>query len=181
MSTERHFEAGQILHNNPVGYDVPAFACALIVDIRDDLARAYWNVRQEKWVMSSQFAWTEEGVGSVDDPGVPGMEWRSYYNWGGSPEDDDWDQAEADRPNLAFDGLEVRWYKHIRRSVNANVIWTPDQWVRWYERAQQTIAAWECAEMRARSERDFPRKKSERYFCPFHLSRPCPQYPEAAR
>ncbi len=140
-------EIGQILHNNPAGMAASDFTCALISAIRDGLARAYWNTQQKPWKGDDEeSAWFGQ-FGQSDSlsygPLPPGMEWRGYYNWGGCPGDPDWDQAEADRPNFSFEGVEVRWYKHFGRSMNVNVCWSADKWQRWFERAVQTIRAWE--------------------------------------
>jgi hypothetical protein len=141
---EPRFEIGQILHNNPVGAPMPDHAEALIYAIRRELARVYWNVNQKVWAGSPDYdPWTDRDKGCTFDPLPPGIEWRPYYNWGGCPEDDDWDQAEAEKPNFAFEGVEIRWYKHFGRSMNANVLWEPDKWVRWFDRCLQTIRAYE--------------------------------------
>ena len=115
-------EAGQILHNNPVGYDASDFVCALIEYLRKEIDRVYWNVHQKHWGGGSwDFKWWEKGFEAPsDDPDIPGIRWHSYYNWGGSPDDADWDQAEADKPNFSFDGVEVRWYKYFGRSMNVS-------------------------------------------------------------
>lgn len=148
-------EAGQILHNNPVGVPLPNYVRAMISHIRDDLARAYWNTQQKMWEASGEFDWWEEGKQRPHGltPLPPGIEWRHYYNWGGSPDDDDWDQAQANAPNFAFEGVEIRWYKRFDRSMNANVVWEPTKWVRWFERCIQTIEAWEAANCPAFSRR----------------------------
>ena len=71
------------------------------------------------------------------------MEWRPYYNWEGCPEDPDWDQAEADKPNFSFDGVEFRWYKRYGRSLNVNVVWTAVEWEDWHLRAISVMDLWE--------------------------------------
>ena len=142
-------EAGQIFHNNPVGLETSDFVDALIHAIRDDIARVYWNINQKPWRGAGP-----GNIGYVDhfskeweslsyDPGIPGIEWREYYNWGGSPEDADWDQSEADKPNFSFEGVRIRWYKRFGRSMNVNVVWPAEKWQRWFERIMQTIRAYE--------------------------------------
>ena len=42
-------EAGQLLHNTPVGIETSDFAEALISSIRYEIARVYWNVNQRPW------------------------------------------------------------------------------------------------------------------------------------
>ena len=148
-------EVGQIIHNNPVGTPTPDYVDALIEGIRDHLQRTYWNTQQKQWEGSRDFDWwtdreREHGL----TPLPQGIEWRHYYNWGGSPDDADWDQAQADAPNFSFEGVEIRWYKYFGRSMNANVVWGPVQWVRWYERCVQTIRHWESINCRAFSHHD---------------------------
>ncbi len=144
-------ELGQIIHNNPVGLPCPAYVAALVAEIQREISRVYWNVNQKQWPGDSHFDWwafdkADRAKYPQNDPeaiNVPGMQWHDYYNWGGSPDDPDWDQAKADRPNFSFEGVEIRWYKRFGRSMNVNVAWTPEQWVRWYDRCAQTLAAYE--------------------------------------
>jgi hypothetical protein len=151
-------ELGQLLHGNPVGFDLPDFADALMVAIRSEIARVYWNVRQSGWRGAGEGdigfmdAWVdaEKWEASTDDPGIPGIEWRPYYNWGGCPEDDDWDADLAARPNFSFEGVEIRWYKRFGRSMNANVNWPAEKWAAWFDRVMQTVRAFECQEGRLR-------------------------------
>lgn len=148
-------EAGQIFHNNPAGYDLPDYVEAMIFGLRDELARAYWNVNQKQWEASRDFDWwsaDERAHGLTPLP--PGIEWGHYYNWGGSPDDPDWDQEKANKPNFSYEGVEIRWYKRFGRSMNANVVWEPIKWVRWFERCTQTIKAWESRECSAFSYQD---------------------------
>jgi hypothetical protein len=136
-------ELGQIIHNNPVGYSSSDFTAALVSAIRDELSRVYWNVNQKPWAGTPNgYDWWDKGPLAYE-PLPPGIEWRGYYNWGDSPEDDDWDQGEADKPNFSFEGVEVRWYKRFGRSMNVNVVWSAEKWARWFERCMQTIYAYE--------------------------------------
>lgn len=50
---------------------------------------------------------------------------RSYY-WGD-------DEVEATKPNLAHDGIEVRWYKHPGRSMTLNAPPEPDVMIKWFD------------------------------------------------
>lgn len=132
-------EAGQLLHNNPIGLDCPEFVCAMMVHIRSELACIYWNINQKPWagaapgdIGGSDDYWSKEE--KQWEPLPPGIEFRPYYNWGGSPEDSNWDQDQANKPNFSFEGVEIRWYKRFGRSMNVNVCWPPDKWVRWFER-----------------------------------------------
>jgi len=135
-------EFGQLLHNNPIGVEIPDFAEALCFAIRREIARVYWNTHQKEWRGSENCRiWSE----SEEDPGIPGIEWREYYNWGGSPNDADWDQRKADASNFAFEGVEIRWYKLFGRSMNANVDWSPEKWAKWFDRCLATVRAYERA------------------------------------
>src|SRR5687768_12701965 len=137
-------EFGQILHGNPVGADTSDFVDALVFAIRRELSRVYWNVNQKYWAGDPVAGpYTNRGCKLSYEPLPPGIEWRPYYNWGGCPEDDDWDQSEADKPNFSFEGVEFRWYKNFGRSMNVNVCWTADKWQQWFERVMQTIRAYE--------------------------------------
>lgn len=148
-------EVGQLLHNNPVGAPLPDYVAALIERIRGDLAGAFWNTQQKLWEGSRDYdPWNDKLKPHGLTPLPPGIEWRLYYNWGGSPEDDDWNQAQADAPNFSFEGVEIRWYKRFGRSINANVVWEPVKWVRWFERVVQTISAWESVNCSAFSHCD---------------------------
>jgi hypothetical protein len=141
---QAEMEAGQLLHNNPVGYSAQDFTAALVTAIRDELSRVYWNVNQKKWKGGPSYdGWSSEDQECSYEPLPPGIEWRDYYNWGGSPDDADWDQGEANKPNFSFEGVEVRWYKRFGRSMNVNVVWPGEKWMRWFERCMQTIYAYE--------------------------------------
>jgi hypothetical protein len=142
LEVVRQMEIGQIIHNNPVLIPAPDFVEALLSHIRHEIARVYWNVNQKPWSGCDDFGESDE---RNYDTGIPGVEWHPYYNWGGSPDDDDWDQSEADKPNFSFEGVEIRWYKHIGRSLNTNCQWHPEKWARWFERCMQTISAYEHA------------------------------------
>lgn len=141
-------EVGQIIHNNPVGAPADDFVDALITSLRSEIARVYWNVNQKAFYdagsgdIGGRRSWGEPEE-SAPPLGIPGIEWWPYYNWGGCPEDDDWDQEAANRANFSFEGVEVRWYKHFGRSMNVNVVWSAEKWVRWFERCRQTLRAWE--------------------------------------
>jgi hypothetical protein len=85
-------EAGQILHNNPTGYQCPDYVEALLVAIRSEIARVYWNTQQRPWLGAGR---GDIGSGGGYDPVItldplpPGIEWHEYYNWGGCPDDAD--------------------------------------------------------------------------------------------
>jgi hypothetical protein len=137
-------ELGQILHNNPVFHPIPDYAHALIAYLRDELSRAFWNTQQKHWEGARDFSWLEcEDSPHALTPLPSGIEWRHYYNWGGCPEDADWDQAQANAPNFSFKNVEIRWYKHFGRSMNSNVELKPLEWIDWFTECVSTIGAWE--------------------------------------
>ena len=137
-------EIGQILHNNPVELPCQPYVRALLVAIRSGIATAYWNVNQRPWGgagggdIGGEDA-AQWGSNLSSDTGIPDIEWREYYNWGGSPNDQDWDQDMADRPNFSFGEVEIRWYKHFGRSLNSNRDWNPEQWVAWFNSVLDTL------------------------------------------
>jgi hypothetical protein len=136
-----YMELGQILHNNPVAIDTTPFINALIFHIRREITWAYWNVNQKRWAGDPDYdPWTDSERSFQPLP--LGIEWRPYYNWGGAPDDADWDQDEANKPNFSFEGVEVRWYKNFGRSMNVNVDWSAEAWRLWFERVIQTIQAY---------------------------------------
>lgn len=142
-------ELGQILHNNPVGLPASDFVDALITSLRSEIARVYWNVNEKAFYdagpgdIGGDRGWASNPAETRPPLGIPGIEWWPYYNWGGIPEDADWDQGAANRPNFSFEGVEIRWYKRFGRSMNVNVVWPAEKWVRWFERCRQTLRAWE--------------------------------------
>jgi hypothetical protein len=144
-------EIGQILHNNPVNIPCESFHLALLSEIRSELSRVYWNVNQKPWAGRPHPDWDEK---TEYRPLPPGIQWNPYYNWSGSPEDEDWDQKEAGKPNFSFEGVEFRWYKNFGRSLNVNVCWSADKWLRWYERCIQTITAYDEANRGSHGSRD---------------------------
>jgi hypothetical protein len=143
---EAAVEIEQRPRNAPVQAPLPDYAFALVKHLRDTLARAYINT-QQKWWDGSGLAAGRLSHGLTPLP--PGIEWRLYYNYGGDPTDPDWDQAQADAPNLSFEGVEIRWYKSFGRDMKANVNWGPDEWVTWFQRCLLTVLAWEAAGMDA--------------------------------
>lgn len=164
MSSEIGFEVGQILHNNPVGFPASDFLEALFLFIRKKLRIVYWNVNQEysgNWHTDREFDDIESDPlkDSEFDTKIPGLEWRGYYNWAGSPEDDDWDQVKANRPNFKFEDVEVRWYKNFGRSLNVNVKKSPDEWVSWFERCVKHLEDYERKNCEAFRRMDEAREK----------------------
>jgi hypothetical protein len=135
-------ELGQIFHNNPVGIELPEYVRALVFHVRREIARVYWNVNHRCWAEDpSTNSFLTEGLNY--DTGIPGVEWRAYYNWGGCPDDPDWNQDEADKPNFRFEDIEIRWYKRFGRSMNVNAEKSPSEWVAWFDRCFDAILVYE--------------------------------------
>lgn len=116
-------ELGQLCFGNPTGsFALPEFVDALLQHIFGEIARVYGNLHQQDWR-------------HLSDPGLPGIEVRPYY-WG---EDGDEDEDEAAKPNFAFGGVEIRWYKHPGRSMSCNIELTEADWVKWFDACLQAI------------------------------------------
>ena len=104
-------ELGQALYGNPCGeYDAGDLGRACLMAAIDEIGRVFGNREQRTW-------------DGYEDPGIDGVEFRPYY-WG----DDD---AEAEKPNLAYGGIEIRWYKHPGRGTTVQREVTPDEWATW--------------------------------------------------
>ena len=112
-------ELGQAAFGCPTGeYDLPEYACACLDYLRKEMDRVWWNVHQEEREEYEAHSFGE-------------LEWRPYY-WGD-------DEDEAVKPNLAFAGVEIRWYKHPGRGLSCNVDWDANEWAMWMERALSAI------------------------------------------
>lgn len=108
-----HPELGQLAFGNPTGnYPCPHWCDALVREVLRQIEIWFFNKNQRAWDLQ-------------EDPTIPGVECRPYY-WGD-------DETEAARPNLSFDGVEVRWYKHPMRGSSLNVEAEPYGMVEWFE------------------------------------------------
>jgi hypothetical protein len=121
-------ELGQVVHGVPWGtYALNDAQEALFHGITDAIDDAYWNRYQ------TNHEWNDGDTLSI--PG--GIEIADYW-WG------DDEAPEASRPNFAFDGVEIRWYKHPYRGLSINKRMTMNQWVAWYDRCLAVIRAWDA-------------------------------------
>lgn len=137
----RNVELGQVLSGAYYGdYDVSDFTEALIRSAIDEYARVFWNVNQCEFNTTYCFPESTREVVEDQKLDVPGLEIRPYY-WG----DDD---AEAEKPNLSFNGVEIRWYKYVGRGMTTNVLYTPEQWSKWYNKLLKAIRKQEPDELR---------------------------------
>lgn len=112
-------ELGQALYGNPTGeHGSPEWFDALVEAVLSEIGRVFWNVNQREW-------------NRLDDPHIPGIEFRPYY-WGD-------DAVEAAKPNLSHAGVDVRWYKHPGRGQSLNVTPHPVTMIEWFSSALDTV------------------------------------------
>lgn len=102
-------------------YAVPEFVTALLEYVIEDIGRVYGNRFQKRW-------------DEYEDPQIPGVEYRTYW-WGEE------DAPEADLPNFAFGGVELRWYKHPGRSMSANREMDAGEWASWFQECLAQVRA----------------------------------------
>jgi hypothetical protein len=125
MTVDRYEpELGQAIFGNPTGdHALPAMVSLAFEGIRGDIEIAYWNRFQREF---------EPGLPLVKGE-IPGIAWRPYW-WG------DEDAPEASLPNLTFEDVEIRWYKHFGRGMSCNVEMTPDRWFAFIARMKHHIS-----------------------------------------
>jgi hypothetical protein len=61
---------------------------------------------------------------------IEGLAVRRYYE-------------EDPEPNFVFGGACLWWYKRPGRSMETNVDWSPDQWVKWFDACTLKLKDWE--------------------------------------
>lgn len=112
-------ELGQFAFRNPTGeYEVSDIGEAAIASLLDEIRRVYWNHTGRRIdYQDESCAETWNGLGS-------GIEWHAYW-WGGD------DTPEAERSNLTFGGVEIRWYKYPGRGESVDREMAPDDWASW--------------------------------------------------
>ena len=117
-------ELGQMCFGCPTGrYECPKFVEAFIHHIVHELDRVIWNVTQKEFDHYKELKL------------IPKLEFRPYC-W-------DEDTEEAALPNLRFEDVEVRWYKHIGRGMSLNVEKTEYEWRMWLDRCLVHILGFE--------------------------------------
>ena len=120
-------ELGQMVFGNPTGdFSVSAIGSAAVSSLLDDVSRVFWNRGQR------EVSFSNEGDAEEWNAYGSGLEWHAYW-WGGE------EAAEAGRPNLVFDGVEVRWYKHPGRGESVDREMSPDAWSEWLEAAIEAV------------------------------------------
>lgn len=120
MTTAYTPELGQAVFGAPTGeYELPRYADALFTAIWRELGRVFWNREQRDFASRGE-----------EDPKIPGFTVRAYrYD----------DAPESELPNFVFGDVEIRWYKWPGRGMSANVDWTPEQWVTWFDAAMTAL------------------------------------------
>ncbi len=117
-------EIGQMLFggNQLVGaHDLPNIAEAAVQYLMSRIEIVFWNINQREWDR-----W--------EDPKIAGIHYRAWR------QDDE--SEDAEKPNFAVDGFEkvqIRWYKHVGRSMNCTVELTPNEWSQWTDKALEYI------------------------------------------
>jgi hypothetical protein len=103
-----------------------------------DLETDDWGSASEQltaWAKKNGYADAPNGMAVYCDCGLNKEynEWRGAYDHTAS--------CPTVRPNLAFEGVEIRWYKHPRRGLSSNKRMASDQWVEWFDRFLAVIQA----------------------------------------
>lgn len=123
MTTAYQPEIGQMCFGNPWnGYAVPEFVEAMVVSLNHESNRIHRNNTQ-------RFG---DHLGEGVNVKMGEVDWHTYW-WG------DDEAPEASLPNLAFQDVEIRWYKHIGRGMSTNVEKTEAEWVTWFNAAMASI------------------------------------------
>jgi hypothetical protein len=125
---------GQIVSGNPAGeHAVPDYVEALLGALLDEIDAVYDGQKSEEERAETADGWGGRWNFGGPAPRIPGFELRAYY-WGDDP-------TEAAKPNFAFGGVEVRWYKWYGRGMSVNVEMEPAGWVAWFDRALAAVRA----------------------------------------
>lgn len=126
-------EIGQAIFGAPYSeYQVPAFGESALRMVLDEMERVYGNRYQNREPMFG----SNDGFILPDGALGPDISYRAY-DWGDCECGTEECQGKCDwsKPNLAYDGLEFRWYKHSRRGLSCNKELTPDEWAKWLQKA----------------------------------------------
>lgn len=121
-------ELGQEFFGNKWNaYECPEFVISMTEYLIKEIERIYWNNNQKRWE-------------DAKNPKLKEIIYRDYY-WGEN-------KKEKNKPNFAFAGVKIRWYKHIGRGTTTNKIMTEKKWVAWFNktlkhiRSQQKRKVW---------------------------------------
>lgn len=105
---------GQAVFGNPHGeYELSNIGEAAVMCLLDEMRIRWWNEHQSEW--------NYENYGGK-------FETRPYW-WG------DNNHPDSEKPNLAFRGVEIRWYKYPGRGMSCNQDLSPQQWSDWLNAA----------------------------------------------
>jgi len=109
-------ELWQIMFNpNSISeYDVPDYLLALLFYIRQEAQIVYWNKYQQDIDLS------------IDEWITELFEFRPY-DWSFDSEEDKYIA-----PNIKFQDIEIKFYKHLWRWTTVNKKKTEKQWVKWF-------------------------------------------------
>jgi hypothetical protein len=97
-----------------------------------------WHSAHEQltaWAKENGYPNAPDGMAIYCDCGFVAKysEWRKSHDHDAS--------CPTVRPNLAFEGVEIRWYKYPGRGMSTNKSMPPDHWVEWFDRFLAVIRA----------------------------------------
>ncbi len=123
MTDKMEPKLGQLCFGTYQSHKTDDHAEALILALLKEISRVYWNINQREW--------------HYEDPEIPGLETRGYY-WGD-------DEQEQRKPNLAYAGVEISWYKYPGRSMSVNKELSVNEWAYWFYSALTCVRDFESA------------------------------------
>jgi hypothetical protein len=134
-STTFQPEIGQIIFGTQDSGDItlPEFAKAAVRHIINEYARVYRNVTGSEFDTTYMVPTDPSKTFAID-----GIALRPYY-WGD-------DAEEFAKPNFAFGGVHIWWYKYFGRGMSTNMDWDANRWSKWFDRALLAIRAVEDKE-----------------------------------
>lgn len=106
-------------------FQVPEFVTWLLHGVRYNIGRVYWNINQTEWDGGGfhREAFEHEN----HHCGIERITWSNHRN------------EDTYIPNVAFDGVYIYWYKYLGRGMSANVNYTNDQWIEWFNKLMEVI------------------------------------------
>lgn len=118
----------------PDSWADPEFIRAILLAIKEELDRVYWNVYQKEYD-DTPF----QNTGNIEGFKTDIFEVHAYdWNW-------DWDD-ECNRPqpiNFKWRDLEITWYKWYRRGLNTNRPITHDELALMLDECLESLRKWE--------------------------------------
>ena len=119
-------------------FDLPVFVQALLLHVRQEAERVYWNVNQEQLDLES-YNWEEEKE----------FAFRTY-DWNFALNDDE-DSSEEQKANIEFENVKIYFYKHFGRGMTCNVSLSEIEWIEWFTRFEESLVKFE--------------KRNSKHFC----------------